>query len=123
MRGGSQLSIGSPVSSSQTLKQRLDSSAGDDSASRQSSSGFMDPENPLIASGKEAIEPWEAFDWTRLVKISDQLYSEDIKKEGGLVSVIAVSGVIAVGTTRSLVFVYDYYQNLKCILGDTTRGK
>ena len=33
-----------------------------------------------------------------------------------------VSGVIAIGTTRSLVFVYDYSQNLKCILGDSARG-
>lgn len=34
-----------------------------------------------------------------------------------------MSGVIAIGTTRSLVFVYDYLQNLKCILGNSARGK
>lgn len=36
---------------------------------------------------------------------------------------MVVSGVIAIGTTRSLIFVYDYSQNLKCILGDSTRGE
>jgi hypothetical protein len=74
-------------------------------------------------TGKDNIEPWEAFSWTPLIKISDQLYSDAIKQESGLISVMVVSGVIAIGTTRSLIFVYDYSQNLKCILGDSTRGK
>lgn len=72
---------------------------------------------------KDNVEPWEAFKWTPLIKVSDQLYSSAIKQESGLISVMAVSGVIAIGTTRSLIFVYDYSQNLKCILGDSTRGK
>ncbi|SAL95980.1 hypothetical protein [Absidia glauca] len=61
----------------------------------------------------------EAFKWTPLLKISAHLYSKDVRRTSGLVSVLAVSGVIAVGTTRSLVYVYDYRQNLKCVLGDT----
>lgn len=67
-------------------------------------------------------EPWEAFKWTPLVKISNQLYSDSIKQASGLISVMAVSGVIAIGTTRSLVFIYDYSQTLKCILGDNNKG-
>ncbi|KAG1406954.1 hypothetical protein G6F58_009739 [Rhizopus delemar] len=67
-------------------------------------------------------EPWEAFKWTPLVKISNQLYSDSIKQESGLISVMAVSGVIAIGTTRSLVFIYDYSQTLKCILGDNNKA-
>lgn len=67
-------------------------------------------------------EPWEAFKWTPLLKLSNQLYSDDIK-QSGLISVMTVSGVIAIGTTRSLVFVYDYSQNLICILGDGNKGK
>lgn len=124
-----QLSVlASPVSSG-NLRRRLESSIGDDSASRNSSSdfagsGFMDNDSTIqsITDGKENIEPWEAFSWTPLIKISDQLYSDAIKQESGLISVMVVSGVIAIGTTRSLVFVYDYSQNLKCILGDTTRA-
>ncbi|KAI9280667.1 Golgi CORVET complex core vacuolar protein 8-domain-containing protein [Sporodiniella umbellata] len=67
-------------------------------------------------------EPYEAFKWTPLVKISDQLRSDAIKQEGGLISVMTVSGVIAIGTTRGLVFVYDYSQSLKCILGDSSKA-
>jgi hypothetical protein len=67
-------------------------------------------------------EPWEAFKWTPLVKVSHQLYSNNIK-QSGLISVMTVSGVIAIGTTRSLVFVYDHSQNLICILGDSNKGK
>jgi hypothetical protein len=76
-----------------------------------------------VQSMKDNVEPWEAFKWTPLKKISDQLYSDAIKQESGLISVMVVSGVIAIGTTRSLIFVYDYSQNLQCILGDSTRGK
>jgi hypothetical protein len=106
--------------SGQSLRQRLESSV-DDTDSRQSSTEFNG--SLFMEDKKDNIEPWEAFKWTPLVKISDQLYSDDIRKESGLISVMVVSGVIAIGTTRSLVFVYDYSQNLKCILGDSTRGK
>jgi hypothetical protein len=106
----------------------LDSSAGDSSLSRpssdynQSPNLVIDGDNLIRTVSREEVEPWEAFKWTPLVKISDQLHSDAIKQESGLISVMTVSGVIAIGTTRSLVFVYDYSQNLKCILGDSTRG-
>lgn len=107
--------LASPVSS-HSLRKRLESS----SVSHNSSSDFASLNE---VQSKENVEPWEAFKWTPLKKISDQLYSDAIKGESGLISVMVVSGVIAIGTTRSLVFVYDYSQNLKCILGDSTRGK
>ncbi|KAI8355142.1 Golgi CORVET complex core vacuolar protein 8-domain-containing protein [Blakeslea trispora] len=105
---------------SQLLHQRLDSS--NDAVSLYSSSDFAGSLFMDNDDGKGNMEPWEAFKWTPLIKISDQLYSEEMKRESGLISVMAVSGVIAIGTTRSLVFVYDYSQNLKCILGDSTRA-
>ncbi|KAI8331983.1 Golgi CORVET complex core vacuolar protein 8-domain-containing protein [Choanephora cucurbitarum] len=104
--------------SSQLLNQRLDLS--NDAVSLYSSSDFAG--SLFMDDDKGNMEPWEAFKWTPLIKISDQLYSEEMKRESGLISVMAVSGVIAIGTTRSLVFVYDYSQNLKCILGDSTRA-
>lgn len=119
----SQLSLlASPVSSN-SIRQRLGSSTGDDSVSRNSSSDFERSVFMNNDIAKDNVEPWEAFKWTPLIKVSDQLYSHAIKQESGLVSVMVVSGVIAIGTTRSLIFVYDYSQNLKCILGDSTRGK
>ncbi|RIA88126.1 Golgi CORVET complex core vacuolar protein 8-domain-containing protein [Glomus cerebriforme] len=65
-------------------------------------------------------EPWEAFRWTPLTKLSEQLYSSS--QNAGLATVLAVSGVIAVGTIRGLIMVYDYSQNLKCILGNTANA-
>lgn len=109
------------------FRQRLGSSNGGDSASvsasvspAQSSFDVLDTDSST--NGKENIEPWEAFKWMPLSKISSQLYSDAIKKESGLISVMIASGVLAIGTTRSLVFVYDYSQNLKCILGDSAKG-
>ncbi|KAI8073344.1 hypothetical protein BC940DRAFT_291112 [Gongronella butleri] len=72
--------------------------------------------------GNDALILAESFKWTALAKISDHLYAKAIRQTSGLVSVMAVSGVIAIGTTRSLVFVYDYSQNLKCVLGDSRRA-
>ncbi|KAI8145911.1 Golgi CORVET complex core vacuolar protein 8-domain-containing protein [Fennellomyces sp. T-0311] len=94
------------------------------SGSRQSSEfgTFASDRSPSVSLLTEDVEPWEAFKWTSLKKISDQLYADEMRRHNGLVSVLAVSGVIAVGTTRSLVFVYDYSQNLKCILGDSARA-
>ncbi|RHZ52600.1 hypothetical protein Glove_460g50 [Diversispora epigaea] len=67
-------------------------------------------------------EPWEAFKWNPLNKISEHLYSPSVSQNAGLVTVLAVSGIIAVGTTRSLIMVYDYAQNLKCLLGNTANA-
>ncbi|KAI7905949.1 Golgi CORVET complex core vacuolar protein 8-domain-containing protein [Cokeromyces recurvatus] len=110
-------SFSSPISSSQLSLQYLDSGT----SSPQSSFDTLENQSNTTAE-KENIEPWDAFKWTPLIKISSQLYSDQMKKENGLVSVIIVSGVIAIGTTRSLVFVYDYSQNLKCILGESARA-
>ncbi|GES89751.1 golgi complex component [Rhizophagus clarus] len=60
-------------------------------------------------------EPWEAFRWTPLSKLSEQLYSN---QNAGLATVLAVNGVIAVGTIRGLIMVYES-QTLKCVLGNT----
>ncbi|KAI9280628.1 Golgi CORVET complex core vacuolar protein 8-domain-containing protein, partial [Sporodiniella umbellata] len=68
------------------------------------------------------LQSWKPFKWVPLVKISDQLYSSDIKKTSGLISVMALSNYLAIGTTRSLIFVYDFSQNLQCILGDSNRA-
>lgn len=48
----------------------------------------------------DPVEPWEAFKWTALKKISDQLYSEDMRRHHGLASVLAVSFYDAAATRR-----------------------
>ncbi|KAG2174198.1 hypothetical protein INT43_004219 [Umbelopsis isabellina] len=77
----------------------------------------------MADNDKENLEPWEAFKWTPLRKISDHLHSDAVRHSGGLATVMAVSGVIAIGTTRGLVLVYDYSQNLRCILQSDIQKK
>ncbi|KAF9919403.1 Vacuolar protein sorting-associated protein 8 [Lobosporangium transversale] len=62
-------------------------------------------------------EPWETFRWTPLLKLSDQLFSEEIKASSGLGTCIAVSSIIAVGTSRGSVLVYSTTQALIGIYG------
>lgn len=93
----------------------------------RSKSNYMDSSRELSITmadnDKENLEPWEAFKWTPLRKISDHLHSDAVRHSGGLATVMAVSGVIAIGTTRGLVLVYDYSQNLRCILQSDIQKK
>ncbi|KAF9288888.1 Vacuolar protein sorting-associated protein 8 [Mortierella alpina] len=62
-------------------------------------------------------EPWETFRWTPLSKLSEQLFSDEIKAQSGLGTCIAVSNIIAVGTSRGSVLVYSPTQTLIGIYG------
>ncbi|KAG0292451.1 Vacuolar protein sorting-associated protein 8 [Linnemannia gamsii] len=62
-------------------------------------------------------EPWETFRWTPLLKLSDQLFSDDIKASSGLGTCIAVSNIIAVGTSRGSILVYSTTQALLGMFG------
>ncbi|KAF9168823.1 Vacuolar protein sorting-associated protein 8 [Mortierella sp. AD011] len=73
-----------------------------------------DSHSPGPGSG---AEPWETFRWTPLLKLSDQLYSEEIKASSGLGTCIAVSNIIAVGTSRGSILVYNTSQALVGIYG------
>ncbi|CAG8499382.1 17627_t:CDS:10, partial [Acaulospora colombiana] len=115
------------------------SSASIQSVQSQTSSRHSHSSSPSVLGLEDIgslspLEPWEAFRWAPLAKISEQLYSPDVSQNAGLVTVLAVSadllvglcemvsGIIAVGTTRGLVMVYDYQQNLKCTLGSTVNA-
>ncbi|KAF9969123.1 Vacuolar protein sorting-associated protein 8 [Actinomortierella ambigua] len=62
--------------------------------------------------GGSGAEPWETFRWTPLAKLSDHLYSEEVKASLGLGTCLAVSNVMAIGTSRGTVLVYDGNQSL-----------
>ncbi|KAG0079886.1 Vacuolar protein sorting-associated protein 8 [Podila epicladia] len=63
-------------------------------------------------------EPWETFRWTPLLKLSDQLFSDEIKVSSGLGTCISVSNIIAIGTSRGSVLVYSTTQVLIGIYGN-----
>ncbi|KAI7427567.1 hypothetical protein KC368_g17950, partial [Hortaea werneckii] len=73
--------------------------------------------------GNEApIAPWEVIRWTKLRKLSGQAFSESGKRNFGRPTTLAVSALIAVGTSKGLVLGFDYHQTLKVIIGQATKA-
>ena len=67
--------------------------------------------------------PWEVIRWTKLKKISGQAFSEIGKRSFGRPTCIAVSASIAIGTSKGIILIFDYHQNLKTIIGPGSQGK
>lgn len=66
--------------------------------------------------------PWEVVRWTKLRKMTGQAFSEIGKRNFGRATCIAVSATIALGTSKGLILVFDYTQNLKSIIGLGTKA-
>ena len=67
--------------------------------------------------------PWEVIRWTKLRKITGQAFSEVGKRSFGRPTCIAISSSIALGTSRGIILIFDYHQNLKSIMGPGTKGE
>jgi hypothetical protein len=66
--------------------------------------------------------PWEVVRWTKLKKISGQTFSEVGKRNFGTPTCISVSASIVLGTSKGIILIFDYHQNLKSIIGPGTKG-
>ncbi|KAI5798901.1 Golgi CORVET complex core vacuolar protein 8-domain-containing protein [Geopyxis carbonaria] len=66
--------------------------------------------------------PWEVVRWTKLTKITNQVFSEAGRRSHGNPTCIAISATIAVGTEKGLILVFDYSQVLKSIIGSGTKA-
>jgi vacuolar protein sorting-associated protein 8 len=66
--------------------------------------------------------PWEVVRWTRLKKLNSQAFSEAGKRNFGLPTCVAVSASIVLGTSKGIILMFDYNQNLKMIIGPGTKG-
>ena len=86
--------------------------------SRNSSAAYT------IQDGKdiEVEAPWEVIRWTRLRKMTGQAFSEVGKRNFGRPTCIAVSASIVLGTSKGIILVFDYSQNLKSIVGPGTKA-
>ena len=67
--------------------------------------------------------PWDVVRWTKLRRITGQAFSEVGKRNFGRPTCIAVSASIALGTSKGIILVFDYNQNLKSIIGPGTKGR
>ncbi|CAK4030787.1 related to VPS8-vacuolar sorting, 134 kD [Lecanosticta acicola] len=66
--------------------------------------------------------PWDVIRWTKLRKITGQAFSEVGKRNFGRPTCMAVSALIAIGTSKGLVLGFDYHQTLKIIIGQGTKA-
>eukprot|EP00842_Homolaphlyctis_polyrhiza_P002032 jgi/Hompol1/282/HPOL_000397-RA len=62
--------------------------------------------------------PQDYLKWTRLRKLSLSLFSEAFERQVGFPTAFTVADGIAVGTSKAVVLLYDFRQNLLGILGD-----
>ncbi len=66
--------------------------------------------------------PWDVVRWTKLNKITGQAFSEVGKRNFGKPTCLCVSSSIVLGTSKGTILIFDYHQNLKCIIGPGTKG-
>ena len=66
--------------------------------------------------------PWDVIRWTKLRKITSKAFSESGKRSFGRPTCMAVSALIAIGTSKGLILGFDYHQTLKIIIGPGTKA-
>jgi hypothetical protein len=107
------------------------------SSHRANSPGFLAPHSRQISlssqisqissqdadtEDRETDAPWDVIRWTKLRKITAQAFSEAGKRNFGRPTCIAVSALIAIGTSKGLVLGFDYHQTLKVIIGPGSKA-
>ena len=112
----SRISTGSPG----TLSPRPSSPAflGSHSRNASISSNFILDQ----AETETSSPPWEVVRWTKLKKLNGQAFSEAGKRNFGSPTCLAVSAQIVLGTSKGIILMFDYNQNLKMILGPGTKA-
>ncbi|KAI1656838.1 Golgi CORVET complex core vacuolar protein 8-domain-containing protein [Daldinia decipiens] len=78
----------------------------------------------LLESGETETPtpPWEVVRWTKLKKLNGQVFSEAGKRNFGSPTCIAISASIVLGTSKGIILMFDYNQNLKMIIGPGTKA-
>ncbi|KAI9784824.1 MAG: Vacuolar protein sorting-associated protein 8 [Geoglossum umbratile] len=109
----------SRISSSPLNSPRSPSPAFPNSHSRQSSiSGKIAHDQ---GEAETSSTPWDVVRWTKLQKITGQAFSEVGKRNFGRPTCVSLSNSIAVGTSKGIILVFDFNQNLKSIIGPGTK--
>ncbi|KAI9760052.1 MAG: hypothetical protein M4579_001885 [Chaenotheca gracillima] len=66
--------------------------------------------------------PWEAVRWTKLKKITAQAFSEAGRRNFGKPTCLSAAANITIGTSKGVILIFDYHQNLKSIIGLGTKA-
>ncbi|KAK1145925.1 Vacuolar protein sorting-associated protein 8 [Aspergillus melleus] len=75
-----------------------------------------------VHSDSEAQGPWDVVRWIKLRKITGHAFSEVGKRNFGYPTCMAVSTSIVIGTSKGIILVFDYQQNLRTIIGSGTKA-
>ncbi|KAI9725182.1 MAG: Vacuolar protein sorting-associated protein 8 [Chrysothrix sp. TS-e1954] len=70
----------------------------------------------------ETQKPWDVVKWSKLKKITSQVFSEAGRRAFGARTYVSVGASIAVGTSKGIILLFDYQQNLKGIIGQGTNA-
>ncbi|KXX74938.1 Vacuolar protein sorting-associated protein 8 [Madurella mycetomatis] len=126
--------LASPTPSFRPFDQRFQSRISSPllSSSRPSSPAFLASHSRNVSMGSQMLldpgdtetpsPPWEVVRWTKLKKLNGQAFSEAGRRNFGSPTCLAVSASIVLGTSKGIILVFDYNQNLKLIIGPGTKA-
>ncbi|SPO02353.1 related to VPS8 - vacuolar sorting protein, 134 kD [Cephalotrichum gorgonifer] len=133
----SRTGLNSPTPSLRPFDRRFQSrispfSQSPGSVSRPSSPAFMNSHSRNVSLSSQLLldpaeadtssPPWEVVRWTKLKKLSGQVFSESGKRNFGSPTCFAIASTIVLGTTKGIILIFDYNQNLKLIIGPGTKA-
>ncbi|KNG49620.1 vacuolar assembly sorting protein [Stemphylium lycopersici] len=79
--------------------------------------------SPARDDGSETPQaPWEVVRWTKLKKITSQVFSEIGKRNFGRPTCLNVTVSLAISTSKGYILIFDYQQVLKSIIGPGTKA-
>ncbi|KAK3945455.1 Golgi CORVET complex core vacuolar protein 8-domain-containing protein [Diplogelasinospora grovesii] len=131
---GSRPGLGSPTPSFRPFDRRFQSRIASPSnlTPRPSSPAFLSGHSRTVSVSSQLLfdpgetdtpsPPWEVVRWTRLRKLDGQVFTEAGKRNFGSPTCIAISASIVLGTSKGIILMLDYNQNLKTILGPGTKA-
>jgi hypothetical protein len=125
--------LASPTPSFRPFDQRFQSRIASPylSSPRPSSPAFFGHSRNVSLSSQLLLDPgdtetpsppWEVVRWTKLKKLNGQVFSEAGRRNFGSPTCLAVSATIVLGTSKGIILVFDYNQNIKMIIGPGTKG-
>ncbi|KAI0141550.1 Golgi CORVET complex core vacuolar protein 8-domain-containing protein [Xylariaceae sp. FL1272] len=126
--------LSSPTPSFRPFDRRFQSRIASPSAlsPRPSSPAFLNSHSRNVSISSQLLldpgetetpsPPWEVVRWTKLKKLNGQAFSEAGKRNFGSPTCITVSASIVLGTSKGIILMFDYNQNLKMIIGPGTKA-
>ncbi|KAJ4297292.1 Vacuolar protein sorting-associated protein 8 [Collariella sp. IMI 366227] len=127
--------LASPTPSFRPFDQRFQSrisSPSHLSSPRPSSPAFLSAHSRNVSLSSQLLldpgdtetpsPPWEVVRWTKLKKLNGQVFSEAGRRNFGSPTCLAISAAIVLGTSKGIILVFDYNQNVKMIIGPGTKA-